>query len=186
MKISLKSLVIFIFIFILGVAMCSIGYKLFLSSIYPTKYDIIVKDVSQEYNIKPELIYAVIKAESNFNENAESSAGARGLMQITPDTFEWLQGYTNDSHMDKDALYNPDVNIRYGALFLSLLSKKYYQSDDLVLCAYNAGINAVERWLKDDRFSNNGEELKVIPYKETENYVDKIKKYKEIYKSLYF
>lgn len=185
MKQNLRSLVIFIFIFVLSLIIFILSYTFFLKSAYPIKYENIVNDSAKRYNIEPELIYAVIKSESGFDANAKSSAGALGLMQITPDTFDWLQTYTKEEFMGTNELFNPQVNIRYGTLFLSMLRGKY-DSEELVLCAYNAGMTAVDRWLRDERISNFGQGLKFIPYNETKDYVMKIKTSKRIYKSLYF
>ena len=153
-------------------------------NIYPKKYEDIVNEVSIKYNLKPELIYAVIKTESNFDPNAKSSAGAIGLMQITEDTFNWLQSMTKEN-MSLQCLYDPYINVSYGALFLSILKEKYC-SETVVLSAYNAGMTPVERWLKDENISFLGEDLNYIPYKETRNYVKKVIESEEMYGRLYF
>lgn len=185
MKSNFRSSYIFIFVFAVGMIIFVFGYKVFLKSVYPIKYENIVNESCKMYNIEPELIYAMIKSESGFDEKAESPVGARGLMQITPDTFEWLKIYTNDKDLNIEELFNPEVNIRYGTLFISILRKRYY-SDEIILCAYNAGMSTVDRWLKDGKVSNGGEELIFIPYKETREYVSRIKESKEMYKYLYF
>lgn len=162
----------------------SIANVNFYKSVYPKKYEDIVNEVSIKYNLKPQLIYAVIKTESNFDPNAKSPAGAIGLMQITEDTFNWLQSMTKEN-LDLMYLYDPYVNINYGAKFLSVLRDKYY-SDEVVLSAYNAGMTSVERWLKDENISLLGEQLNYIPYKETRNYVKKVIKTQDMYEKLYF
>ena len=160
------------------------GYKTLLGAVYPLKYQEIVSRAAKKYDVEEELIYAIIKAESGFDKNAESKAGACGLMQITPDTFEWLQRRTNSS-LSKSCLSDPEVNINFGTMFISILRGKY-SSDDIVLSAYNAGITTVERWLGDENVSEDGEELGKIPYKETRDYVTRVKQIKKIYKKLYF
>lgn len=172
-------------IFMFGILIFVFGYKSLLKSIYCKKYEDVVNKASMMYNIEPELIYAIIKNESGFDSSARSLAGALGLMQITPDTFRWLQTYTEDVSMGTEKLFDPEVNINYGTLFISILRRKY-NSDDLVLCAYNAGISTVERWIKNGNISDFGEELMVIPYKETREYIIKIKKCEEMYRILYF
>ncbi len=166
------------------VILYGIGNINFYRSVYPKKYEDIVNEVSIKYNLKPQLIYAVIKTESNFDPNAKSSAGAVGLMQITGDTFSWLQSITKEN-IDAMYLYDPYININYGAMFLSMLREKYY-SDEVMLSAYNAGMTPVERWLKDENLSLLGEQLNYIPYKETRNYVKKVIKSQEMYERLYF
>lgn len=170
---------------IISVGIYILGYNIFLRKVYPIKYIDIVNKVSERYNIEPELIYAVIKNESDFIKDVESGAGAKGLMQITSDTFDWLQLYRGNPGMDAEYLMNPEINIDYGVMFISILRRKY-GDDTLVLSAYNAGMNAVDKWLKDERFSDNGEELKDIPYNETKLYVERVQQTKVIYKKLYF
>lgn len=161
-----------------------IGNINFYRSVYPKKYEDIVNEISIKYNLKPQLIYAVIKTESNFDPNAKSWAGAVGLMQITEDTFDWLQSITKES-IPHEYLYDPYININYGTMFLSMLREKYY-SEEVMLSAYNAGMTPVERWLKDEKLSLLGEELSYIPYKETRNYVEKVIQSRRMYDKLYF
>ena len=155
-----------------------------LKVIYPIKYENIVNEVSKEYNVESELIYAIIKTESGFDELAESSAGALGLMQITPETFDWLKKNKKGDDSQENIL-RPDVNIRYGAFFLKILKDKY-NSEFLVLCAYNAGMSAVDRWIKEGKLSEYSDQIKLIPYNETRKYVKRVTDSKEIYKRLYF
>lgn len=161
------------------------GYKAILKAVYPIKYEDIVNEMSKEYNIEPELIYAVIKTESGFDNGAKSSAGALGLMQITPKTFEWLKKNKKRTLNEPEEILNPKVNIGYGVLFLSILREKY-DSEILVLCAYNAGMSAVDRWIREKKVSKNEKDFQVIPYKETKYYVKKVKGCKRMYKMLYF
>ena len=135
------------------------------------------------YNVPPALIFSVINTESSFNKDAVSSAGARGLMQITPETFEWLQTKTGES-LDNDKLFDPEVSIKYGTFFLSILLERF-EVVDTAVAAYNAGMNAVSDWLKDPRYSDDGKNLKEIPYSETSYYVVKINRSLESYQKLY-
>ncbi len=185
-RFKVKKVIFYDVIIISAVLLLAWGYKTLMEVIYPIKYEGIVSQSSKKHGVEEELIYAIIKAESGFNEDAQSKAGACGLMQITPDTFEWLQLYTKSKKkMGEIHLNDPEVNINYGTMFISMLRKKY-GSDDLVLSAYNAGPRTVERWLKDEKISKDGEELRKIPYKETQNYVKRVKQIKKIYKKLYF
>lgn len=184
MKNKLRLVIFFIFIFTLSLIMFIGGYRSLLKVIYPIKYENIVNEVSKEYNVKSELIYAIIKTESGFDEKAKSSAGALGLMQITPETFEWLKKNKKGDGAPEEIL-NPNVNIRYGVFFLSILIEKY-RSEFLVLCAYNAGMSAVDRWIKEGKISESSEKIDLIPYRETRKYVKRVKNSKETYKMLYF
>ena len=112
---------------------------------YPQPYSEYVTKYSTEYGVPEYIIYSTIKVESSFNSNAESSAGAIGLMQIMPDTFEWLVSLTKDGY-EKGMLYDPETNIKYGTYYLSYLYLKY-NDWKTVSAAYNAGPSAVDEWL---------------------------------------
>lgn len=152
-------------------------------SIYPLKYEQEILAAGEKYGLEPELISAVIYAESRFDEKATSDVGARGLMQIMPETFVWLCEKRGEDYAADD-LYNPFINIDYGAYYLSWLYTHF--GDIYTACAaYNAGIGAVEGWLQSDMYTEDGVTLSYIPYGETSNYVAKIQgavvKYNELY-----
>lgn len=149
--------------------------------LHPTEYDDYVYEYSEEYDVDPNLVFAVIKAESNFDPNAESRVGALGLMQIMPETFEWLQTYKDgEVTMDYTYLYEPEVNIEYGCVFLQFLLDKY-SYEETAIAAYNAGFGAVDGWLVDGNYSTDGETLYDIPYPETKSYVEKVMLAKNYY-----
>lgn len=154
--------------------------------IYPLKYVHEIESAISNCDVEKELIYAIIKCESGFDANATSRAGACGLMQITPETFDWIknhvkklpEGYTPD-------LYDPKTNILYGVTFISVLRNKY--GDDVkVLSAYNAGMTAVDRWLSSQNGSKYNDEFGYIEYPETKEYVKRVLRARKIYKKLYF
>lgn len=151
---------------------------------YPIKYQKAVEKYSKQYDVDKYLVYSVMKQESNFKKDAVSRAGARGLMQITEDTFNWLSIKMKVNKYEYDDLFDPEVNIMYGVFFISYLQERF-EDDKTVTAAYNAGINVTRRWLKDERYSDDGISLKYIPYKETSNYVEIVNKnynkYIEIY-----
>ncbi|MGB5823795.1 MAG: lytic transglycosylase domain-containing protein [Proteocatella sp.] len=152
---------------------------------YPIKYEKYVEKYSNEYDVDKYLVYAIMKQESNFRSDAVSPADARGLMQITQDTFNWLTPKLKSGNYKYEDIFNPAVNIRYGVLFISVLEERY--SDQRTVCAaYNAGMNITRRWLGDSNYSSDGISLKNIPYEETAKYVDIVErnyeKYVEIYK----
>ena len=143
---------------------------------FPIKYSQIVEEMSEKYDVDQDLIYSVIKTESNFDAEAKSAVGALGLMQIMPTTFEWLQSYHDGViTMDKEELFVPEISIEYGTIFLKYLIDRYSEkSIDCVIAGYNAGAGAVDEWLADTKYSKDGITLDYIPYPETENYVEKV------------
>lgn len=161
------------------------GHERLLKTLYPRSFSELVASEAKENNLDPNFVYAVIRQESGFNPAAKSKAGAVGLMQLTPATFEWLQKKeTGRAALSAEALTTPSVNIRYGCRFLALLIRRYGVTKT-ALCAYNAGIGNVDSWLKDSALSRDGKNLSSIPYPETRNYTQKVednaRRYAEIY-----
>jgi soluble lytic murein transglycosylase-like protein len=124
------------------------------------KYDPEIWKASQKYSVDYNLVKAVIKAESNFNPKAVSRAGARGLMQLMPQTANLLQ--VNDS-------FHPEENIDGGVRYLRYLLNLYNDNLQLALAAYNAGEKAV--------FKYRG----IPPYQETQTYVQRVLRYYQEY-----
>ncbi len=179
LKITFKYGLIFLSIFTLLLY----GYEFYLKRAYPLHYHDFVQEACQKYNVEKELVFAVIREESKFKKEACSHAGAIGLMQIMPETFFWLQKNNSAYEMDENHLKDPKVNIEYGTYLLSLLQKKYSEKRT-ALCAYNAGIGNVDKWLKNKDYSDDGKNLKVIPFKETKNYVDDVINSEQKYKGI--
>ncbi len=162
-------------------------YNKYIYDTYPLKYQTEVEAASEKYGVDKYLIYGVIKTESNFNPDAVSPAGAIGLMQITPDTFEWIQTYYVDGEYKNytvDDLYNSEINIDYGTNILSVLLDMY-GNEDTAICAYNAGVGHVDSWLGEKQYSDDGKTLKEVPFGETENYRHVVVQNKSCYKRLY-
>ena len=160
--------------------------NIILEKTHPLPYYETVQKYASEYAVPVEVIYAVMNTESSFKSDAVSKKGAIGLMQITPDTFNWLCSKTTEEEQSTspDLLYNPETNIKYGSFFLSLLYTEYGVWDT-VYAAYNAGMNKVTEWMKDPDYNMNGKIVN-IPYPETEKYVEKVSKAVVVYKKLYF
>ena len=150
---------------------------------YPQKYKNYVSACSKEFDVPEQIIYATIKTESNFRPYARSSAGAVGLMQLMPDTFQWLTDHMLHENLPLYRRADPYTNIRYGTYMLSWLYE-YYGDWEIVFAAYNAGPGRVNSWLSDDRCSSNGK-LTYIPNSETRAYVQRqlsnIQKYENLY-----
>lgn len=139
---------------------------------YPLRYAEFVRVHAREHNLDPALLAAVIYQESKFDPGAESSSGAIGLMQLTPDTARGIAIRTGGSRFRTSDLYNAEINIRYGAWYLADLFQKYHD-EKLVLAAYNAGQGNVDRWLA------RGEP---IQFPETRAYVARVEHLTQVYR----
>lgn len=151
---------------------------------YPQKYSEYVEKYAKEYGIPEYIVYSTIKVESNFDSSALSSKGAVGLMQITPDTFEWLQLFLREK-LDTGMLYDPQTNIKYGTYFLSFLFDEF-GNWQTAHAAYNAGFSRVKGWLADEQYTDGNGNLQNIPFKETREYIKKVADAESAYKKLYY
>jgi soluble lytic murein transglycosylase len=142
---------------------------------YPLRYDSIVRGRASAERLSPALLAAVIEQESKFDPNARSSAGAVGLMQLTPQTAEGIAQYTGGSAFVLSDLTKPAINVRYGAWYLRHLLDRYHD-ERTALAAYNAGEQNVDRWLA----AHEG-----IQFAETRAYVDRVERLKGIYARAY-
>ena len=162
-----------------------VGTLRFLCLLYPNDYELAVKKYAKIYDVPPELVFSVIKAESNYEEHALSKKGAVGLMQIMESTGDWAAKKLSIENFSRERLYEPDVNIEIGCFYLSYLLDLYSHDTKCVLAAYNAGPANVDKWLLDDAYSKDKKTLQKIPYSETENYVKKVMGNIKIYDFLY-
>lgn len=152
--------------------------------LYPQNYSAYVEKYCVEYGIDENLTYAVIHTESGFDSNAVSHMGACGLMQIMPETFDWLRSKIGADDDDIDDIFDPETNIRYGVYFLSLLRCEF-GDERLTIAAYHAGMGRVNQWLRDSVISPDGKTLENIPFSDTEHYVKKVERTKKVYETLY-
>lgn len=179
------NLLIWAAIILACIAVISGAYKLMLHQMYPQKYEEIVSACAQEYGVEESLVYAVIKCESGFRPNVTSKADARGLMQITEETFDWVNSkMPAGEKASYDEIFDPEVNIRYGTYLLSLLLEEF-DSTENALTAYHAGWGNVKKWLQDERYSSDGTTLENIPFPTTSGYVDDVLAAQKAYKRLY-
>jgi soluble lytic murein transglycosylase len=147
--------------------------------IYPLDFKEEIKASSAEYSLDKYMVCAVIYTESHFNKNAVSGPGAVGLMQVMPDTGAWAAGKMGLEGFTAEKLSDPDVNIAIGCWYLKYLSDLFDGDMRKVLAGYNAGPSKVQNWV------NSEGALGEIPYEETEQYLEKVLRYYEIYKGLY-
>ena len=156
-----------------------------LKMIYPKKYSEYVYKYSQENDVDPLLIFAIIKAESDFKNDALSKSGAIGLMQLMPATADEMMQELGLDPVENEELYNEENNIKIGTKYYALLLKRYDGKMELALAAYNAGIGNVNKWIEDGIIKEDGSNIENIPYKETNNYVRGILRDYAIYRNLY-
>ena len=145
-------------------------------------YQALVYRYATAYGLEPAMVFGVIRTESNFDPDACSPKDARGLMQITPETLDWAMARENKGACyTAEDLYDPAVNIKYGCLILSMLYEEF-EADSTVWAAYNAGRGNVQKWLKDRRYCEDGITIHKTPYKETNQYIEKVRKYRQEYR----
>ncbi len=180
----MKYIKILIFAIIIILIITFLNYKRILKNIYRTEYSEYVEKYSQEENIDPLLVYAIIKAESNFNEGATSNKGACGLMQLLDGTAKEVAQNSVMEYESGETLYNPESNIQIGIKYFASL-KKQFKSTELALAAYNAGSGNVNQWIADGTLKEDGSNIENIPFKETNMYVRKILNSYKIYQKLY-
>ena len=186
MKAIIKFLIILVLLLLIYFVLFKVVEidKKIMKAIYPLKYTEYVEKYAKKYDIDPYMVYAIIKAESNFDENAKSATDAIGLMQIMEET-----ALETANKMDLDVsvedLFKPDININIGLNYFTYLLNKYDDNYALAIVAYNAGMGNVDNWIKEGIIEEDGSDLENVPFKETNNYVRKILRDYEIYKDLY-
>jgi peptidoglycan lytic transglycosylase len=146
----------------------------------PLRHEDIIRQQARDKGLDPALIAAVIYAESHFRDQT-SHAGARGLMQITPQTAHEIALKSGGTEFEQGDLGTPQINIAYGSWYLRWLLDRYGGNDALAVAAYNAGTGNVDRWIIDDP----GMKPQQIPFPETRAYVVKVLDARDSYRSEY-
>jgi peptidoglycan lytic transglycosylase len=139
----------------------------------PLQHDDIIRQQAQDKNLDPALIAAVIYEESRFRDQT-SRAGARGLMQITPETADAIAKHSGGVRFKQSDLSEPQINISYGAYYLRLLIDHYGGNETLAVAAYNAGIGNVDRWVAEAGGADEFKSAEHIPFPETRAYVQNV------------
>lgn len=155
-----------------------------LPHVFPRKYQKEIEYFCQQYDLPDSLVYGVVFTESRFEEGAISIKEAKGLMQIGESTGEWAGGLLDITEYSQEMLFEPKVNIKIGCWYLNKLIHQFGVVET-ALAAYNAGSGNVSKWLKDEKYSDDGVLLKEIPYGETKRYVKKVMIVQKIYQWLY-
>ena len=168
-------------IYYIGVHQKNLAYQQ-----YPLKYEELIIENAERFDLEPWHVAAVVRCESSFRATATSNVGAMGLMQIMPETGEWLAGKFDEEDVFETAmLYEPERNLKYGCWFLRWLMNRYGGDRTLATAAYHAGHRKVDEWLEDSSVSPDGKTLQSIPYSSTAAYVERVltayEKYQELY-----
>lgn len=143
--------------------------------LYPRKYERLVDQWAQTYNLDPLLVDAFIRTESGFDSAATSSVDARGLMQMTEETFIWLRSkIAPDEGLVFANLYDPETSIRFGCYYLHLCLDRYKGDVATAAAAYHSGWGTVDALLQIEEHSSDGETLQGFPYNQMNHYVKKI------------
>lgn len=182
-----KKLLIFIGIIFIIIVFLVIYKDRIQKIMYPKTYHEIVSTYAKKYEVEENLVFAVIKAESNFKQEAISHKDAIGLMQIMEETAKDVANKYEieiDPKKVKEEIANVENNINIGTKYLSILLERY-GNKEVALAVYNAGIGTVDNWIEKKIIRSDGSNIENIPYKETNNYVRKILRNYKIYEELY-
>lgn len=171
--------------FTLSILLIVVVGLVYLTIKYPIGYKNIIVEYSNKYSINPYLVATIINIESKYDKNAISKKEAKGLMQIGPQTGKWASEVLEIDNYNEDMLFDPETNIRIGTWYLDTLFKEFDGDLELVLAAYNAGSGNVKKWINDERYNSDGQGLTTIPFKETEDYIIKVKSTYKIYSRVY-
>ena len=150
----------------------------------PLRHDDIIRQQAADKNLDPALIAAVIYEESRFRDQT-SHAGARGLMQITPETADAIAKHSGGTRFQQEDLADPQINIAYGSYYLRLLLDHYDGNETLAIAAYNAGIGNVDKWVAEAGGSDEFKSAEHIPFPETRAYVENVMDRRQDYRNKY-
>jgi soluble lytic murein transglycosylase len=150
----------------------------------PLRHEDIIRQQSADKRLDPSLVAGVIYAESRFRDQT-SHAGARGLMQITPATADYIAEKSGGTQFVHGDLATPQINIAYGTWYLRYLLDRYDDNVVLALCAYNGGEGNVDKWLREGHISDTAFTLDRVPFPETREYVRRVLDARKNYRKQY-
>ena len=141
---------------------------------YPQGYWSVVTEYAARYGLDPYLVASVMREESWFNKQAVSRSGARGVMQLMPFTARWVSKQLKYAYNDDESLFDAEININFGAWYLSCLKKRFNGNTVLMIASYNAGPEAVTKWVNGNSNMETDEFIEAIPYNETRAYAKRV------------
>lgn len=155
-------------------------------TLYPCKYSALVEQYAAEYDLDPLLVYSFVRTESGFDPDATSSVEARGLMQMTEETFLWLRSkIAEGENVTFGDLYDPAVSLRFGCYYLHLCMERYGGDVATAAAAYHSGWGTVDNLLQMEEHSADGVTLQCFPYNQMNHYVKKITSCYAAYQRIY-
>lgn len=155
---------------------------------HPLYFRSAIEDTASRYNLQAAYVSAIIKNESSFRTDARSNVGALGLMQLMPDTAEWIAGKLGDAQYSFERLADGKMNMEYGCWYLNFLSNRFWGDPILTTAAYHTGQGKVANWLSDKNISQDGRSIALdnMPDGPTKTYVRRVLEAYAIYDALYF
>ncbi len=179
-------LVVVVLLILAGLFLSHNGLEKVEAWFFPRDYETQVREVCDDYGLDPWLIMALIREESRFDADAVSHAGAVGLMQLMPETAQWIVDKAGFDYAIPDDLTDPAANIAIGVWYVDWLASTYY-NDDLpaAIAAYNAGHGTVDGWLQAGVWDGSFADLSAIPYHETRSYLQQVYRSYNWYQRLY-
>ncbi|NBI28307.1 lytic transglycosylase domain-containing protein [Chengkuizengella marina] len=185
----------FLILFLLFIAILFYNTNWLGKLIYPIKYKEEIQVVSNDYNIDPFFVAAIIRVESNYKSDKVSSKNAMGVMQIMPETADWIIQMASSPNLSKDKMLDVRVNIQMGVWYLNALyiefkpylnNKPIRDQISLLCAAYNAGPGNVKKWLNEEEtWDGSYNNIEQIPFGETRHYITRTIYYYEKYKKIY-
>ncbi len=180
----MRKIILILIIIIISLILILLNINNILKLVYRQDYSEYVEKYAKENNIDSLLVYAIIKAESNFDDDAVSNKGAMGLMQLMDETAKEVATNELMEYNSEETLYNPEKNIQIGVKYFADL-KEIFGNDAIAIAAYNAGMGTVNSWIEEGIIKADGSDIENIPYKETNMYVRKILRDYNMYQRLY-
>ncbi|MGI5910993.1 MAG: lytic transglycosylase domain-containing protein [Syntrophomonadaceae bacterium] len=180
-----KRLSILMWVSILLFLVVVLTFPKWISIFYPQPHSDLVFTAAQEYGVDPYLVFAIIRAESKYQNAAQSPVGARGLMQIMPETAQWISEIQGISDFSSESLHDPEINIRFGCWYLNNLSQEFDGRTPMIVAAYNAGRGKVREWVLNGKWDGSRQSIDQIPFEETRLYVKNVLNNYEAYNAIY-
>ena len=162
-----------------------LSFPKWITIFYPLPHQELVFSEAREHDVDPYLVFAIIRAESKYQNTAESAVGAKGLMQIMPETAYWIAEQNGIEDFKLEDLHQPEVNISFGCWYLHSLMQEFKGNVPLTVASYNAGRGKVQEWLVGGTWNGDPKEIDKIPFPETRQYLKNVLKNYEAYQAIY-